>query len=552
MKKFMLIYMLFAQQIIFAQLPCGQNIDFNTWSQEGELTSGSWVVTNGGNSVEQNINGTATWFVSSNDFFNVIIQGSIQVNTAADDDLVGFVFGYQNPIGTLTTPSSTYVKTYFFDWNQTTQTFEGMTSNEGFALYEMDGLFDFTNVVTQGAGSVHPELWERANSPIIKVLDTNYGNNGWNDFQQYDFQLKYTADSIIIWIDNVKILEEHGCYEPGKFGFYNQSQDAVLYSNFSYNIEYDFNVSDTLFCVNDTAFFEIGSGCINYIPPSTTFNWDFGNNITMTGFNPSHVYTAPDTYNIELISDNNFGCKDTTNQIIQVFESPILNIGIDSTLCQGETLILDATTSNATYLWQDNSTNPTCNVTQQGSYWAEITVSNCSSSDTILVNYNPIPNINLGNDTTSCQDETLILDATTSNTAYLWQDNSTNPTFNVTQQGTYWVEVTVNNCSTADTITIQIEGCEIILEMPNVFSPNNDGKNDLFLPLKTQRISQATIRIYSRWGQKTLHSANILEGWNGRTTSGSIVPDGTYFWIVNYENLKGTNYKLTGFLTLLR
>lgn len=91
--------------------------------------------------------------------------------------------------------------------------------------------------------------------------------------------------------------------------------------------------------------------------------------------------------------------------------------------------------------------------------------------------------IDLGPDTTLCQGETLILVATTPNTTYLWQDNSTNPTFSVTQQGTYWVQAIENNCTVTDSVLIYEEDCEVILEMPNVFTPNNDGTNNLFVPI---------------------------------------------------------------------
>lgn len=388
-----LMFCTFAQ----AQLPCGQNIDFNTWNQEGDPTSGLWNVTNGGNSVEQNINGVGTWFVSPNDFFNVTIQGSIQVNTSADDDLVGFVFGYQAPIGPLTNPSSTYVKTFFFDWKQETQTFVGMTSNEGFALYEMDGLFDFTNIVSQGTGSVHPELWERVNSPILNVLDTDYGNNGWNDFQQYDFQLKYTADSIIIWIDNQLIFAESGCFEPGRFGFYNQSQDDVIYSNFSYNFEYDFTISDTILCVNDSSFFEIGSGCLNSFQPNNTFDWDFGDNTTTTGIDPNHVYSTSGVYDIQLITSNSTGCIDTATVSIEVFDYPNPNAGLDDTSCV-LTYNLNAAPGNGSWIIPvgitiSNPTDPNATVTAAaaGSYsfvWEMTTPAGCNGADTVTVLFN--------------------------------------------------------------------------------------------------------------------------------------------------------------------
>ena len=323
LKHLKFVFLLFSFSLfegkVSAQLPCGQDIDLNTWSVEGEPTAGSWSVNPGGSSVNQTINGTPTWFVSPNDFFNVLIQGSITVNTAADDDLVGFVFGYKNPIGVLTTPSNTNMETFIFDWKQTTQTFSGMTSNEGFALYEQDGTFDFTDITTVGSGSVYPDLWRRINTPTITVLDTDYGTTrGWNDNQTYDFQLKYTADSIVIWIDSVRIFEEVGCFEPGKFGFYNHSQNNVTYSDFSFIPEYDFTV-DSIFCIGDSVQFEIGSGCGDTFPDEINFDWIFGDSNLGTGIDPIHQYTSAGTYTVYMIfTDTVTGCTDTAETTITI------------------------------------------------------------------------------------------------------------------------------------------------------------------------------------------------------------------------------------------
>lgn len=382
-----------------AQLPCGQTIDFNTWNQEGSLPTGTWVVGAGGNSVEQTFNGAATWFVSPNDFINVLIQGTIQVNTTSDDDLVGFVFGYQDPIGALVNPASTPMKSFFFDWKQGTQTFQGMTCTEGFALYEVDGLFNFNGLVVQGSGQVYPEFWERVNTPIVTVLDTDYGNNGWNDFQQYDFQLKYTSDSIVIWIDGTKIFEENGCFEPGKFGFYNQSQDAVNYSNFSYNIEYDFDVSDTLICIGDTSFFEIGAGCTNSFPPTTTFNWDFDDGTVFSGINPFHIYTSPGIYQAELVSSDPFGCLDVSTQTIEVLGYPISNAGSDDTSCD-LSYNLNATSPlgqwtalNGGILSDAALPNSSVVVPSSGLYtfvWEATNNAGCSTSDSVSITFNEL------------------------------------------------------------------------------------------------------------------------------------------------------------------
>jgi len=204
-------------------------------------------------------------------------------------------------------------------------------------------------------------------------------------------------------------------------------------------------------------------------------------------------------------------------------------IAADSTIeiCNGDSVLIGGTYQSVSGLYSDGFYN-------------------------INLIVNAIPTINLGNDTTLCQAESLTLDATTPNATYLWQDNSTNPTFNVIQQGTYWVEVTVNNCSTANVILINQEDCEIILELPNIFTPNNDGINDLFIPIKRIGIISISTKIYNRWGQ-LIFTSNFLEiGWDGRTTSGSLVPYGTYFWIIDYTDINGVENNLKGHITILK
>ena len=130
------------------------------------------------------------------------------------------------------------------------------------------------------------------------------------------------------------------------------------------------------------------------------------------------------------------------------------NLGNDTTLCNGSSITLNATNSNATYLWQNGSTNPIFTVNSAGTYWVRVT-NNCGVfSDTIHINYAPSPVVNLGNDTTSCAGHPVVLNATTSGATYLWQDGSTNPTFTAMFSGIFSVKVTIGGCSARDTIII--------------------------------------------------------------------------------------------------
>lgn len=210
------------------------------------------------------------------------------------------------------------------------------------------------------------------------------------------------------------------------------------------------------------------------------------------------------------------------------------------------------------YMWTTNTFSFTATSAQSGHTWIIITTAPSGSSglinsfckacnDTTSVNCS----VNLGNDTTLCQGDNIILNATTSNATYQWQDNSTNPTYTVSQQGTYWVNVTVNNCSMTDSLTVESKECEIILEMPNVFTLNNDGTNDYFHPVKLKGIDQASLKIYNRWGQKLFETSNILTGWDGKYY-GQECTEGTYFWIIQYATITNESKTLTGFLTLIK
>ncbi|MFK7905381.1 MAG: gliding motility-associated C-terminal domain-containing protein, partial [Chitinophagales bacterium] len=167
---------------------------------------------------------------------------------------------------------------------------------------------------------------------------------------------------------------------------------------------------------------------------ATTYIWsndatDASIDVTQAG-----VYTVTATNN---------NCSSTDEIEVFVNPNPVVNLGADVTLCQGETTTLDATTANATYLWQDNSTNPTFDVSLAGTYAVTVTTNNCSSADEITINFDNAGTIDLGENVTLCEGESLTLDATTANATYEWQDASTDPTFEVTAAGTYSVTVTI-------------------------------------------------------------------------------------------------------------
>ncbi len=86
-----------------------------------------------------------------------------------------------------------------------------------------------------------------------------------------------------------------------------------------------------------------------------------------------------------------------------------------------------------------------------------------------------------------------------------------------------------------------------VLAMPNVFTPNGDDSNEVFLPMRQQHVASARLEVYNRWGQPLFQTDDLTKGWDGGES-----PAGTYYWLVRYEGTNGKAYTSKGFVELLR
>ncbi|MFP4293794.1 MAG: gliding motility-associated C-terminal domain-containing protein [Cyclobacteriaceae bacterium] len=198
--------------------------------------------------------------------------------------------------------------------------------------------------------------------------------------------------------------------------------------------------------------------------------------------------------------------------------APLVDLGNDTTLCAGETLLLDATSEGAvSYTWLDFFDEPTFLVEEAGTYWVDINYGQCTFRDSITVSYEPA--ISLGPDTLLCQGESLLLDASHPNGAYLWNDGSTASTLEVTQAGTYHVSIPSENCLLSDTIEVAYAECPGFI--PNVFTPGNDEQNETFYIANIEN-RQWQLRIFNRWGKEVYFSPNYQNDWNGAGLSSGV------------------------------
>ncbi|MBT3648827.1 MAG: T9SS type B sorting domain-containing protein [Flavobacteriales bacterium] len=332
---------IYSEKEAFGQ--CADSIDLGTWIEEGDTNNGNWVVTNGGNTVNQTINGDPTFYVSPDSFINVIITGDIQVATTNDDDWIGFVFGYIDP----DTVSPSNFDFYLFDWKQQNQNFGGYLGQEGFSLSRVDG--PVTNL---------PQAFSANAGPYVDLIASNYGNTlGWNDLQTYSFALTYTNTRVVISVDGDTIFDVYGCFPPGRFGFYNYSLSNVNYSNFSYRVAAAFEVLTPNVCLGDTAkFIALSDSCENVagLPVNNTLTgwyWDFGDGNTSTDTNGQHLYSAPGIYQVFLEVTDYLGCTDTAYSTVTVNQLPVILVSPNpAQICVGESEQLTVP-NYYTYTW---------------------------------------------------------------------------------------------------------------------------------------------------------------------------------------------------------
>ena len=133
-----------------------------------------------------------------------------------------------------------------------------------------------------------------------------------------------------------------------------------------------------------------------------------------------------------------------------------------------------------------------------------------------------------------------------------------NPTFNYTEPGTYVVALVVkSDRGCTDTLLRElVVGEDYGLYVPNAFTPNGDGLNDIFQP-KGFGIVKYEINIFDRWGEKVFSTKTFEEGWNGTKQSKNdikygTIEEGTYSWLINVTNVFGKSHELTGNVTLIK
>ena len=227
------------------------------------------------------------------------------------------------------------------------------------------------------------------------------------------------------------------------------------------------------------------------------------------------------------------GCKDTATLTTTVYEIPVFSLGADTSICEGTSFIKSIEKGNSSVFWSTGDRDSFTNVNTSGLLWAQKTENGCSYLDSIQIQVIVEPSVNLGRDSLLCGGGTRIVDLRNDETTYTWNDGYTGGGYRSFTESGYYTLTATNKCGKdTDDLTLEFLPYVCDIFIPNAFTPNNDGRNDIFQPSGNVEIKG--MQIYNRWGEKLYQSedsATVL--WDGIYKNTSVEP-GQYFFVIQY------------------
>lgn len=328
-------------------------------------------------------------------------------------------------------------------------------------------------------------------------------------------------------------------------------------------IDYTFDVFDppeaaftntSNFCANSEITFTDES--IDNGNPVTAWHWDFGDGQSSIEQNPKHSYINPGLYTVVLKVENSSSCEAkafSRNVLIQPV--PAADFSFSQPGCNNAGITFTDLSSAApgkivkwTWDFGDGNSaeknNPDPFVYQYaggGSYLVKLKVTNEFGCDNTLSRQLDIttPFLNAGNDTAILRGGALQFNirATGTNLKYKWspsasldRDDVKNPLASPQEDTRYLVTITSDEgCTLTDEVWVRVLEKPVI---PNTFTPNGDGINDVWLIKYLDSYPGVTVNIFNRYGVRVYGSVGYLQAWNA-ILNGEQLPVGTYYYVID-------------------
>jgi len=319
------------------------------------------------------------------------------------------------------------------------------------------------------------------------------------------------------------------------------------------------------------------STLVNLTGTPTGGTWT-GTGVTGNSFDPAiagignHLvtYTADSIHGDPAVTTT---CFDTLSFIVIACTPPTASFVLSkSTICIGECITLtDQSTDVDSWLWSFNGGTPSSSTVQNPSEVCfnspgvfNITLQTTNAYGNAISSLNlvvlPSPTITTIPNTTIELGESVYLLSSSSTGLYSWSPNAwldcincPNPITTPKETITYNVSLMgEHGCTASDQVTIFVKS-DIIIYIPNTFTPNGDGLNDTFFAkMNVDFKDDFELLIFNRWGNLLFESHNILNGWDG-TYKNTLVPSGTYVYAISYyDRTKTGTIKKLGMINLLK
>lgn len=323
-------------------------------------------------------------------------------------------------------------------------------------------------------------------------------------------------------------------------------------------------------CGTDTAYVTVGAGILPNVSvtPAGPVDLCVGDTISLQAAGATtYFWSNTDTTaaltvsaaGVYWVAGTNQCGTDTAFISVNTVQQPVVTIAGQDTICSGETVALTASGAG-NYLWNTGNQGNVITVTTPGTY--TVVGANVCGTDTAIIVVAPavISAAVTASDTSGIAPFTVIFTALTNNAA-AWQwslgpngfssDSITTQLYTtVGEHEIILIATNAQGCSDTATLTIVVEPPNLVIEIPNVFSPNDDHLNDYFTPTIVGAES-FELKIFDRWGVQLYSGDDSQIGWDGKFRN-QPATTGTYWYILDIKLFTGERISKQGFLTLLR
>lgn len=289
-----------------------------------------------------------------------------------------------------------------------------------------------------------------------------------------------------------------------------------------------------------------------------TINWN--SSPAQTGVTASNLpvgnYTAT-------ITDAN-GCIRTANATIALTNNLTISARTDTTICNGSSFSPNLSSNATGFAWTPTTgvsntaiLNPTLSPASTTQYTVTGTLNNCTATRSFTVNVIQGVTVNAGPNFTILAGQSQQLQASGTVGTYLWTPatglsatNVINPIATPATTTTYTLRITTaQGCTNTDDVLVTV--VPYCVKPLNAFTPNGDGINDRWLVTNGNCIIKATAQVYNRYGSKVFESNDYKNTWDG-TYKGKPLPDGTYYYKLEYLLINNQTVFSQGDVTILR